>query len=296
MLEFKFIVIHMAVSNTTDLEPRIPITSPGLRIMKSSIIILFQYGIAAYLTILINYWYWMALIQSAFSGAWWAQWWLWILLPLNIFGNLFLFPIVTLLITKLIVDWSKRKYPPREGVFGLDSKEYKAWAFRQYALLFALWLGRHIPLPWIDMVFFKLTGVQVRGNPVLYDTWVDTELIKFGRDNMLSLNSVLMSHMVVPGNPRKFLVQGIETSDFCIIGAESITSPGTKLETGAIFGACSVTTVGQHLESNWIYGGNPAKKMIPSSGAIPTTEKSSEGSRGSTNNQIARQDPRKEDK
>ncbi len=260
----------MSAPNTSELEPRIPITSPGLRITKSSSIILLQYGAAAYITILFSVWYWETLVQLAFSGLWWEQWWLWVLLPLSIFGDLFMFPFLTLLITKLIVDLSKHRYPPREGVFRLDSKEYKAWVFRQHALLYAIWLARHVPLPWIDMAFFKLTGVKLGGNPVLYDTWVDTELIKFGRDNMLSLNSVVMTHMIIPGNPRKLLVRGIETSDFCIIGAESVTAPGTFLETGAIFGACSVTAVGARLESNWIYGGNPAKKMIASTGAIPT--------------------------
>ncbi len=281
--------------DNSETEPRIPITSPGLRITKSSAIILFQYGAVAYLTILINYWYWMSLIQSAFSGLWWEQWWIWVLLPLSVFGSLFMFPFLTLLITKLIVDLSKRRYPPREGVLRLDSKEYKAWEFRQYALLYAIWLARRVPLPWIDMAFFKLTGVKMGGNPVLYDTWVDTELIKFGRDNMLSLNSVVMTHMIVPGNPRKFLVQGIETSDFCIIGAESVTAPGTSLEKGAIFGACSVTAVGQHLESDWIYGGNPAKKMIASSGAV-ATEKSGEKSPGTADVPIKNKESPKEEK
>ncbi len=260
----------MSAPNAPELEPRIPVTSPGLRITKSSAIILFQFGAAAYLMILINYWYWTSLIQTASFDSWWTQWWIWVLFPLSIFGNLFMFPFLTLLITKLIVDLSKRRYPPREGVISLDSKEYKAWVFRQHALLYAIWLGRHVPLPWIDMAFFRLTGVQLGGNPVLYDTWVDTELVKFGRDNMLSLNSVIMSHMIVPGNPRKLLVQGIETSDFCIIGAQSVAAPGTKLEKGAIFGAGSVAIVGSHLKSNWIYGGNPAKAIIESSGAVPT--------------------------
>jgi hypothetical protein len=259
----------MSAPTATESEPRIPITSPGLHITRSSAIILLQYGVVAYLVILISYWYWSTLIQSAIAGLLWEQWFWWALFPLSIFGNVFLFPFLTLLFTKLIVDWSKRRYPPREGVFHLDSKEYKAWQFRQHAMLYAIWLARHVPLPWIDMAFFKLTGVQVRGNPVLYDTWVDTELIKFGRDNMLSLNCVIISHMVIPGNPRKFLVKGIETSDFCIIGAESVTAPGTTLENGAIFGGCSATAVGQHLEGNWIYGGNPAKKLIPSSGPVP---------------------------
>jgi hypothetical protein len=266
----------MSAPTATESEPRIPITSPGLHVSRSSAIILLQYGVVAYVMILISYWYWATLLQSVLSGRGWELWWLWALFPLSIFGNVFLFPFLTLLLTKLIVGWSKRRYPPREGVIRLDSKEYKAWEFRQHAMLYAIWLARHVPLPWIDMAFFKLTGVQVRGNPVLYDTWVDTELIKFGKDNMLSLNSVLMSHMVIPGNPRKFLIKGIETSDFCIIGAESVTAPGTSLENGAIFGACSVTAVGQHLEGNWIYGGNPAKKMIPSSGAVPNA-KSGEG-------------------
>lgn len=214
----------------------------------------------------------MNLIESALSGLWWEQWWLWVILPLSIFSTVFLFPLLTLLITVVIIFFSKHRHPPREGVFHLDSPEYRAWEFRQHALLFAIWLGRHVPLPWIDMAFFKLFGVQLKGNPVLYDTWVDTELIKFGRDNMLSLNAVVMSHIILPGNPRKFLVQCIETSDFCIIGAESTAAPGTKLEPGAIFGGGSVTTVGQRLESNWIYGGNPAKKIVKSSGAVPNGE------------------------
>src|SRR4030043_75819 len=187
----------MSAPNTLESEPRIPVTSPGLRITKSSAIIIFQFGIAAYCIILVNYWYWTSLIDTMLNGVWWDQWWLWALLPVSIFGSIFLFPILTLFITKVIVYFSKRRHPPREGVFPLDSHDYRAWEFRQHALLFAIWLGRHVPLPWIDMIFFKFTGVQIKGSSVLYDTWVDTELIKFGRDNMLSLDCVIMSHIIL---------------------------------------------------------------------------------------------------
>src|SRR5271157_2089247 len=249
-------------------EERVPITSPGFRVGKYSAIVLLQYGLAAYLAIGINFWYLASLITSVNSGHGWVDWWLWALLPVNIFGNVFLFPMLVLLITKVIVVGSFHRHPPREGVFPIDGPDRRAWEFRQSAMIFALWLARVDPLTWIDMAFFKLLGIKVRGNPVLYDSWMDTELIEFGRDNMLSLNAVIMSHIVLPGNPRKFLVKKITTSDFCILGAQSVVAPGTFLEVGAIFGAQSGTSYNQRLEEDWIYGGNPAQKLIPSTGPV----------------------------
>jgi hypothetical protein len=255
-------------SNIAEPEERVPITSPGLRQSKSALIIFLQYGLAFYLLIIINFWYLSALLNSANSGTWWAQWWLWALLPLSIFGNFFLFPFMVLLITKVLMAWSFHRHPPREGVFPMDGPDRKSWEFRQQAMLFAHWLARAVPLPWIDMAFFKILGVKVRGNPVLYDSWVDTELVDLGRDNMLSLNAIIMSHMVLPGSPRKFVVKGVKTADFCILGAESTVAPGTHLEMGAIFGASSGTSYDQRLEGDWIYGGNPARKLIPSTGPV----------------------------
>jgi hypothetical protein len=258
----------------TEPEARVPITSPGLRASKYSFTVLIQYGLAFYLEILINFWYLAALVNSITSGQWWVQWWLWVLLPLSIFGNLFLFPLLVLLITKVIVLVSFHRHPPREGVFPMGSQDRRAWENRQQAMLFAHWFARAVPLPWIDMAFFKILGVKVQGNPVLYDSWVDTELVEFGRDNMLSLNAVIMSHMVLPGSPRKFVVKAVKTSDFCILGAESTVAPGTFLEPGAIFGASSGTAFNQRLDGDWIYGGNPAKKLIPSTGPVGQKSKS----------------------
>lgn len=201
-------------SEPVESESFIPITSTGLRWNKYSAINLLQYGLACYLTIFINFWYVDVLVLALKSGQIQVFWWVWVLLPLSTLGNIFLFPLIVLLITKVIVAISFHRHPAIEGVFHMDSKDRTAWELRQHAMLFAIWLARAVPMPWIDKGFFSLLGVRVRGSPVLYDSWVDTELLKFGRDNMLSLNAVLFSHMIIPGNPRKFLIKEIKTSDF----------------------------------------------------------------------------------
>jgi acetyltransferase-like isoleucine patch superfamily enzyme len=241
------------------------ISTSGVYKTPFSIVILVEIYISAIIVILINLWYYSGLYylltgEKLFSFSPSAKWWYWLLLPLNIYGNLFLFLIITILISVLIFKILNKLYPPREGRFKKGSKDWKYMHRRFWAAFFPIWLARAMPFPWTDIIVYRLFGVKIGKSVVAYEGYIDPELIEIGHSTMTSLHIGIFSHLIYQD---EVLIKKIRVGKNCIIGPHSILSPGTILEDGAVLGAASYTKPDQILKGNLIWIGRPATKKFP---------------------------------
>lgn len=152
-------------------------------------------------------------------------------------------------------------HKPREGTFLriAADKDYRYWSLRNTIKRWPIWLAHRFPFPGIlDNICFKVFGVKTKISNSLFEGWVDTEFIEFGKNVVVGQGAILMGALIV-GN--LLIIRKTVVEDDVRIGSHSIVMPGTKIGKKCILAANSVTTVGQVLESEWIYVGLPAKKF-----------------------------------
>jgi len=236
---------------------RIPITTSNIPIDKNSFVMFICFFWGTIIIILTNYWYFNLLFTQ-------HNIFLYLFLPLNLYGNIWLFVFSSAVFSTFFIRILKKIHPIKEGIFDLNTKEGKK-EFNYYKLRFwfsyyAIWLGRAMPLPWVDYVIMKMLSSKIGKNVCLYDSWMDTELIEIGDFVMTSLNTVLVSHIIYNNY---FIQLRIIIEKNAITGGQSIIAPGTYIEEGAILGASSSTYIGQRLKGNLIHVGNPALKSFP---------------------------------
>jgi carbonic anhydrase/acetyltransferase-like protein (isoleucine patch superfamily) len=151
-------------------------------------------------------------------------------------------------------------HKPKEGVFLRDSsdKDYRYWSLRNTIKKWPTWLAHKFPFPFLDNICFKMFGVKTKFSNSLFEGWVDTEFIEFGKNVVIGQGAIVQSSVIV-GNfliIRKTIIE--ENSR---IGAHVIIMPGTHIGKNCILNTWSSTMVGQELEEGWIYNGGPAKKF-----------------------------------
>ncbi len=198
-----------------------------------------------------------------------GQWWEWLLLPLNLYGNLFLFVFSIILFSAGIYKVLNKLNPPKEGVFEKGSKEWKYIHRRFWTAYFPIWLTRALPIPWSDIFVYRFFGVPIGKNVVAYEGYIDPEFVEIGDYTMTSLNICIFSHLIYHD---KVIVKKVKIGKACVVGPQSIINPGTIMEDNAVLGANSYTWVGQELEGNLIHVGTPVSMKIP----IQTLEESQE--------------------
>jgi carbonic anhydrase/acetyltransferase-like protein (isoleucine patch superfamily) len=110
----------------------------------------------------------------------------------------------------------------------------------------------------MDNICSKMFGVKTTYSNSLFEGWVDTEFIDFGKNVVVGQGSVIQSAIIV-GN--LFIIRKTTIEDNVVIGSHSVVMPGTNMKKNSILGGHSMTTVGQVLEANWVYLGAPAKKF-----------------------------------
>ncbi|MHA1821239.1 MAG: hypothetical protein ACTSU2_14980 [Promethearchaeota archaeon] len=150
-------------------------------------------------------------------------------------------------------------HKPREGYFPRDpkNKDYKYWNIRAVIKKYPIYIIHNFPLPWMDIIVFKMFGVKTSMKVSLFDAWVDTEFIEIGENTIIGQGSLIMSTMLT----RDFLIiKKIKIGKNCVIGGYSVLSPGTIVNDNVTLGTHSATTIEQELESNWVYLGVPARK------------------------------------
>jgi hypothetical protein len=241
------------------------ISTSGVYKIPFTLIIILQLFFGCMIIVLVNVWFYNDLYflltgEKFLPFILIGQWWEWLLLPLNIYGNLLLFAFSIILFSTVIFKVLNKLYPPKEGVFKRDSKEWKYTHRRFWTAYFPIWLARALPLPWSDIFVYRLLGVKIGRNVVAYEGYIDPEFVEIGDYTMTSLNICIFSHLIYQD---KILIKKVEVGKTCIVGPQTIISPGTVLQDGAILGVNSYTWVNQVLEGDLIHVGTPVRMTLP---------------------------------
>jgi NDP-sugar pyrophosphorylase family protein len=130
-------------------------------------------------------------------------------------------------------------------------------------------LARVTPLPWIDIVCYRLFGVKIGKNVVAYEGYIDPYFVEIRDFSMTSLNICIFSHLIYHD---KVIIKKVKIGKACVVGPQTIVSPGTIMKDRAVLGANSYTWIGQELESDLIHVGTPISINFP----IQSLEKSLE--------------------
>jgi acetyltransferase-like isoleucine patch superfamily enzyme len=150
-------------------------------------------------------------------------------------------------------------HKPREGVFlrHKSDKDFRYWSLRSVIKKWPLWISHKFPFPFMDNICLKMFNVKTKFSNSLFEGFVDTEFLQFGKNIVVGQSSVIQSAVIV-GN--LFIIRKTIIEDNTVIGAHSIVMPGTHMRKNSILAGSSMTTVGQDLEEGWVYIGAPAKK------------------------------------
>ncbi len=251
------------------------ISTSGVFKTPFTLIILLQLFIGFTIAILINIWFYNDLYflltgKSFLSFILIGQWWEWLLLPLNIYGNIFLFAFSIIWISAGINKVLIRLCPLKEGIFNKGSKEWKYTHRRFWNAYFPIWLARAIPIPWSDIIAYRLFGVSIGKNVVAYEGYIDPELVEIGDFTMTSLNICIFSHLIYNEH---IIIKKVKIGKACVVGPQSIVSPGTIMQDGAILGANSYTWFDQELEGDLIHVGIPVSMHLPIQSVEESLEK-----------------------
>jgi len=255
------------------------ISTSGVYKTPFTLIILLQLYVGVLITIFANLWYWNNLYyyftdQIIFSfpinDSLMERVFFICLIPLNIYGCVFLFVFSILLFSVVIFKILNKLSPPKEGIFLRDSKEWKYVHRKFWTAFFPIWLARALPLPWADIFAYRFFGVRIGKNVVLYEGYVDPYFVEIGDFTMTSLNICIFSHLIYQD---RLFIQKVKIGDACVIGPQTIVAPGTQMEDRAILGANSYSSIGQKLESDLIHVGTPINIKLPLQSVEDSQEK-----------------------
>ena len=181
-------------------------------------------------------------------------------LPLLIFIMYLTSILISLIFAKLILVIANLIHKPREGIFlrHHSDKDYRYWSLRNTIKRWPIWLSHKFPFPFMNNICSKMFGVKTTYSNSLFEGWVDTEFIEFGKNIVVGQGAIVQSAIIV-GN--LFIIRKTVIEDNVVIGSQSVVMPGTYMKTNSILGGHSMTIVGQKIEENWIYLGAPAKKF-----------------------------------
>ena len=241
------------------------ISTSGVYKTPFSLIILIQVFIGGFVLFIVNLWfinslYYLLTGIELYSVGLKAEWYYWLLLPLNIYGNIFLFVFTVILFSGGIFRILNKISPPREGIFERGSKEWKYMHRRFWTAYFPVWLARALPLPWLDIIAYRSFGTRVGRSVVLYEGYVDPLFVEIGDFTMTSLNICIFSHLIYHD---KLLIKRVKIGKACVVGPHTIIAPGTIMEDFAVLGVNSYTKINQKLEGNLIHVGTPVSITLP---------------------------------
>ena len=151
-------------------------------------------------------------------------------------------------------------HKPRTGVFlrHPSDKDYRYWCIRNVIKRWPFWLSHRFPFPFLNNVCFKVFGVKTKFSNSLFEGWVDTEFIEFGKNVVCGQGSIIQSSMII-GN--LLIINKTMIEDDVRIGSHAIIMPGTHIKKRSVLASNSVTTVNQIFDEGYIYVGVPAKVL-----------------------------------
>ncbi|MBY8991739.1 MAG: hypothetical protein KGD58_13405 [Candidatus Lokiarchaeota archaeon] len=181
-------------------------------------------------------------------------------LPLMVFVMYLSAIFVSLIFAKLMLTIVNFIHKPREGIFLRHSsdKDYRYWSIRSVIKKWPLWISHKFPFPFMNNICLKIFGVRTKFSNSLFEGFVDTEFLDFGKNVVIGQSAIVQSAVIV-GN--LFIMRKTILEENAVVGAHSIIMPGTHMKKDSILAGSSLTTVGQELEEGWIYLGAPAKKF-----------------------------------
>ncbi|MFX0154808.1 MAG: hypothetical protein ACFE9Q_09800 [Candidatus Hodarchaeota archaeon] len=181
-------------------------------------------------------------------------------LPILIFIMYLTSVFVSLFFAKLLLVIINLIHKPREGVFlrHHSDKDFRYWSLRSTIKKWPLWLSHKFPFPFLDNICLKVFGIKTTFSNSLFEGFIDTEFIEFGKHVVVGQSAIIQSAVIV-GN--LFILRKTVIEDNVVIGAHSVVMPGTHIKRNSILAGSSMTTVGQELEEGWVYLGGPAKKF-----------------------------------
>lgn len=161
---------------------------------------------------------------------------------------------------KLLISIINLIYRPREGIFLRHPKDkaYRYWCIRNVIKKWPFWLSHRFPFPFLDNICFKIFGVKTKLGNSLFEGWVDTEFINFGKNVVVGQGAIIQSSVII-GN--LLIIKKTVIGNDVRIGSHVTIMPGARIGNKCIVAANSVTTVEQELEEGYIYVGVPAKKF-----------------------------------
>ncbi|MFX1357395.1 MAG: hypothetical protein ACFFA8_08905 [Promethearchaeota archaeon] len=250
------------------------ISSSGVYKTPFTLIIILQVFIGGLIIVFVNAWFFNGLYYLLTGNNFYPliirpEWYYWLLLPLNIYGNIFLFTFSIIAFSAMIFRFLNKISPPKEGVFKRGSKDWKYMHRRFWTAYFPIWLARALPLPWMDIVVYRFFGIQIGKNVVLYEGYVDPVFVEIGNFTMTSLNICIFSHLLYHN---KVLIKKVKIGEACVVGPHTIITPGTIMHDKAVLGVNSYTSIGQELEGDLIHVGIPVSMTLP----IQSVEESQE--------------------
>ena len=183
-----------------------------------------------------------------------------VFLPLLIFIMYLTSIAVSLIFAKIFLTVVNLFHKPREGIFlrHKSDKDYRYWCLRSVIKKWPLWISHKFPFPFMNNICLKMFGIRTKYSNSLFEGFVDTELIEFGKNIVIGQGAIVQSAVII-GN--LFIIRKTIIEDNVLIGAQSVVMPGTHMKKNSILGAHSLITIGQEIEENWIYLGAPAKKF-----------------------------------
>ncbi len=241
------------------------ISTSGVYKTPFSLIVLIQLFIGGLVLFIVNLWfinslYYLLTGTEFYSVGLKAEWYYWLLLPLNIYGNIFLFVFTVIFFSGGIFRILNKISPPQEGIFERGSKDWKYMHRRFWTAFFPIWLARALPLPWLDIIAYRSFGTKVGSSVVLYEGYVDPLFVEIGDFTMTSLNICIFSHLIYQD---KLLIKRVKIGKACVVGPHTIIAPGTIMEDFAVLGVNSYTKINQRLKGNLIHVGTPVSITLP---------------------------------
>jgi acetyltransferase-like isoleucine patch superfamily enzyme len=211
---------------------------------------------------------WLTLLPAILE-IWWYWQLLWyevrpihfyIFLPLVLFAIYVSTVFAAIIFTKILLVIINVLHKPREGVFLRDpsDKDYRYWSLRNTLKKWPTWLAHKFPFPFLDNICFKALGVKTKFSNSLFEGWVDTEFMEFGKNVVIGQGAIVQSSVIV-GN--LLIIKKTVIEENVRVGTHVIIMPGTHIGKNCILNTWSSTMVGQELEEGWIYNGSPAKKF-----------------------------------
>ena len=149
-------------------------------------------------------------------------------------------------------------HKPRTGVFLRHPSDidYRYWCIRNVIKRWPFWLSHRFPFPFLNNICFKVFGVKTKFSNSLFEGWVDTEFIEFGKNVVVGQGAIVQSSLII-GN--LLIIKKTVIEDDVRIGSHAIVMPGTHIKKRSVLASNSVTTVNQILDKGFIYVGVPAK-------------------------------------